>query len=150
MDSQVVVITGASAGVGRATARAFGQRRAQVGLLARGRDGLEAAKQEIEAAGGKALVVPVDVANPEKVEAAAQAVEENLGPIDVWVNNAMAAIGPVEFLPGIAAAIGSTALCITPDSPVSRTPFTETMVSSSKIAISRRQSAARRRKTNRA
>jgi len=92
MDSQVVVITGASAGVGRATARAFGQRRAQVGLLARGRDGLEAAKQEIEAAGGKALVVPVDVANPEKVEAAAQAVEENLGPIDVWVNNAMTSV----------------------------------------------------------
>ncbi|HEX7232039.1 MAG TPA: SDR family oxidoreductase [Candidatus Binatia bacterium] len=92
MDSQVVVITGASAGVGRATARAFGQRRAQVGLLARGRDGLEAAKQEIEAAGGKALVFAADVAHPEQVEAAAQAVEENLGPIDIWVNNAMTSV----------------------------------------------------------
>ena len=92
MDRQVVVITGASAGVGRATARAFGQRRAQVGLLARGRDGLEAAKREIEAAGGKGFVFPVDVANPEQVEAAAQAVEESLGPIDVWVNNAMTSV----------------------------------------------------------
>jgi len=89
MARQVVVITGASAGVGRATARAFGRRGARVGLLARGRDGLEAAKQEIEATGSKGFVFPLDVANPEEVEAAAQAVEENLGPIDVWVNNAM-------------------------------------------------------------
>ena len=92
MLSQVVVITGASAGVGRATARVFGERRARVGLLARGRDGLAAAKQEIEAAGGKALIFPVDVSNAEQVEAAAQAVEENLGPIDVWINNAMTSV----------------------------------------------------------
>jgi NAD(P)-dependent dehydrogenase (short-subunit alcohol dehydrogenase family) len=92
MDRQVVVITGASAGVGRATARVFGERRARVGLLARGRDGLAAAKQEIEAAGGKALIFPVDVSNAEQVEAAAQAVEENLGPIDVWINNAMTSV----------------------------------------------------------
>lgn len=92
MDRQVVVITGASAGVGRATARAFGERGASVGLLARGRDGLAAAKREIEAAGGKGFIFPVDVANAEKVEAAAQAVEENLGPIDVWVNNAMTSV----------------------------------------------------------
>jgi NAD(P)-dependent dehydrogenase (short-subunit alcohol dehydrogenase family) len=90
--SEVVVITGASAGVGRATARAFGRRHARVGLLARGCDGLEGAKAEIEAAGGKALVCPVDVANPDQVEAAAQAVEENLGPIDIWVNNAMTSV----------------------------------------------------------
>ena len=97
MDRQVVVITGASAGVGRATARAFGERRARVGLLARGRDGLEAAKQEIEIAGGKAFAFPLDIANPERVEAAAQAVEENLGPIDVWINNAMTSVfSPVK------------------------------------------------------
>jgi NAD(P)-dependent dehydrogenase (short-subunit alcohol dehydrogenase family) len=83
--------------VGRATARAFGERRARVGLLARGRDGLEAAKQEIEIAGGKAFVFPLDVANSEQVEAAAQAVEENLGPIDVWINNAMTSVfSPVK------------------------------------------------------
>src|ERR1041384_3013227 len=97
MDRQVVVITGASAGVGRATARAFGERRARVGLLARGRDGLEAAKQEIEIAGGKAFAFPLDIADPERVEAAAQAVEENLGPIDVWINNAMTSVfSPVK------------------------------------------------------
>ena len=97
MDRQGVVNTGASAGVGRATARAFGERRARVGLLARGRDGLEAAKQEIEIAGGKAFVFPLDVANSEQVEAAAQAVEENLGPIDVWINNAMTSVfSPVK------------------------------------------------------
>ena len=92
MDSQVVVITGASAGVGRAVARAYGQRRARVGLLARGRDGLEAAKQEIESAGGRGFVFPVDVANPEEIEAAAEAVEKRLGPIEVWVNNAMTSV----------------------------------------------------------
>ncbi|MGN6717145.1 MAG: SDR family oxidoreductase [Candidatus Binatia bacterium] len=97
MDRQVVVITGASAGVGRATARAFGERRARVGLLARGRDGLEAAKREIESSGGEGFVFPLDVANPEQIEAAAQAVEENLGPIDVWINNAMTSVfSPVK------------------------------------------------------
>jgi short-subunit dehydrogenase len=94
---EVVVITGASAGVGRATARAFGARGASVGLLARGRDGLEGAKAEIEAAGGKALVCPTDVADPEQVEAAARAVEENLGAIGIWINNAMTSVfSPVK------------------------------------------------------
>lgn len=90
--SQVVVVTGASAGVGRAVARAFGAQGAAVGLLARGRDGLEAAAAEIEALGGRALVLPTDVADAEAVEAAAIAVEERFGPIDVWVNCAMATV----------------------------------------------------------
>ena len=90
--SEVVVITGASAGVGRATARAFADRGAKIGLLARGRDGLEGARREIERAGGEALVLPTDVANSEQVEAAAQAVEEKFGPIDVWINNAMVSV----------------------------------------------------------
>ncbi len=94
---EVVVVTGASAGVGRATARAFGRRGARVGLVARGLDGLTAAQREIEAAGGTALVVPADVADPAQVEGAAEAVERELGPIDVWVNNAMASVfSPVK------------------------------------------------------
>ena len=91
-EGPVVVVTGASAGVGRAVARAYAARGARIGLLARGRDGLEGARREIEAAGGDALVVPTDVADAEQVEAAAEAVEEALGPIDVWVNNAMVSV----------------------------------------------------------
>jgi NAD(P)-dependent dehydrogenase (short-subunit alcohol dehydrogenase family) len=91
-DQTVVVVTGASAGVGRAAARAYGQRGARVGLLARGVEGLEAARREIEAAGGLALVVPTDVSDADQVEAAAQAVESTLGPIDVWINNAMVSV----------------------------------------------------------
>jgi NAD(P)-dependent dehydrogenase (short-subunit alcohol dehydrogenase family) len=90
--SEVVVITGASAGVGRATARLFAQTGARIGLLARGRDGLEAARKEVENAGGQALVLPVDVAKAEAVEAAAAAVEEKFGLIDIWVNNAMVSV----------------------------------------------------------
>ena len=94
---EVVVITGASAGVGRATAQAFGRRGARVGLLARGRDGLEGAKAEVEAAGAKALVLPTDVSDAQAVEAAAGEVEERFGPIDVWVNNAMVSVfSPVK------------------------------------------------------
>jgi len=94
---EVVVVTGASAGVGRATAVAFAGRGAHVGLLARGRDGLEGAKKEVEVAGGKALVVPTDVSDADAVEEAAQRVEEDLGPIDVWVNNAMTSVfSPVK------------------------------------------------------
>jgi NAD(P)-dependent dehydrogenase (short-subunit alcohol dehydrogenase family) len=88
----VVVITGASAGVGRATARTFAARGAHIALVARGREGLEGAQREVEAAGGKALVLPTDVADAEQVEAAAAAVEDQLGPIDIWVNNAMASV----------------------------------------------------------
>lgn len=89
---EVVVVTGASAGVGRATAREFGKHGAKVALLARGREGLEAAKREIEAAGGEALVLPTDVADHEQVEEAARRTEEEFGPIDVWVNDAMTTI----------------------------------------------------------
>lgn len=90
--SEVVVITGASAGVGRATAAAFARRGAQIGLLARGEDGLEATRREVEDLGGQALALPTDVADPEQVEAAAAAVEKRFGPIDVWVNNAMVSV----------------------------------------------------------
>jgi NAD(P)-dependent dehydrogenase (short-subunit alcohol dehydrogenase family) len=90
--SEVIVVTGASAGVGRATAVAFARRGARVGLLARGRDRLEATRDEVEAAGGEAIVVVTDVAHADQVERAAAAVEEALGPIEVWVNNAMATI----------------------------------------------------------
>ena len=97
--AQVVVVTGASAGIGRATARAFGARGAAVGLIARGRDGLEEARREIEAAGGRALVLVCDVADPEQVERAAERVETELGPIDVWVNVTMVTVfGPVHGL----------------------------------------------------
>ncbi|HYU36266.1 MAG TPA: SDR family oxidoreductase [Thermoanaerobaculia bacterium] len=94
---EVVVITGASAGVGRATVREFARRGAWIGLLARGRDGLEAARHEVEELGGKALVLPTDVADARQVELAATAVESELGPIDVWINNAMASVfSPVK------------------------------------------------------
>lgn len=92
LDKDVVVITGASAGLGRATAREFGRRGAKVGLMARGVAGLEAAKREIESAGGSALVLPVDVADANAVEKAAAAVEREFGPIHIWVNNAMASV----------------------------------------------------------
>src|SRR5437763_15560764 len=90
--SEVVVITGASAGVGRATVREVARRGASIGLIARGKDGLTAARREVEAAGGRALVLPVDVADADAVEAAADYVEKTLGPIDIWVNNAMASV----------------------------------------------------------
>jgi NAD(P)-dependent dehydrogenase (short-subunit alcohol dehydrogenase family) len=89
---EVVVITGASAGVGRATVRRFAKDGARIALLARGVDGLEAARAEVEAAGGRALVLPTDVADPQQVEAAAEAVERELGPIDIWINNAMTSV----------------------------------------------------------
>lgn len=89
---EVVVITGASAGVGRATAQAFARQGARIGLLARGRDGLEGARADVENEGGKALAIPTDVANSQEVEAAAEAVEKTFGPIDIWVNNAMTTV----------------------------------------------------------
>ena len=97
MTNEVVVITGASAGLGRATAREFGRHGAKVGLIARGVDGLEVAKQEIESAGGSAMVLPLDVADASAIEKAAATVEQEFGPIDIWVNNAMASVfSPVK------------------------------------------------------
>lgn len=90
--SRVVVVTGASAGVGRATAQAFGKRGDRVALLARGEDGLNAACAEVESLGGHALAIPTDVADADQVEAAAQHAEAELGPIDVWVNDAMTTV----------------------------------------------------------
>jgi NAD(P)-dependent dehydrogenase (short-subunit alcohol dehydrogenase family) len=96
-DSQVVVITGASAGIGRATANAFAERGAKLGLLARGEVGLAGAVRDVERAGGTALAMQADVADPEAVERAAARVEAELGPIDIWINNAMVSVfSPVE------------------------------------------------------
>ena len=97
MKSETVVVTGASAGLGRAVAREFGRKGAQVGLIARGLAGLEAAKREVEHAGARALVLPADVADAGQVEAAAAKIEAELGPIDIWINNAMASVfSPVK------------------------------------------------------
>jgi NAD(P)-dependent dehydrogenase (short-subunit alcohol dehydrogenase family) len=90
--AEVVVVTGASAGVGRATVRKFARPGARLGLIARGEEGLDGARREVEAAGGTALVLPADVADPDQVEAAAAAAEQQLGPIDIWVNNAMVSV----------------------------------------------------------
>src|ERR1051326_5029794 len=92
MPAETVVITGASAGVGRATARAFAQRGPRIALLARGVDRLNAAAAEVRRLGGEALALPADVADPDAVEGAAAAVERRFGPIDIWINNAMATI----------------------------------------------------------
>lgn len=89
---KVVVVTGSSAGVGRATALAFARTGAAVALLARSEERLQTAVQEIEEAGGKALALPTDVADAAAVEAAAQRTEDELGPIDVWVNCAMVTV----------------------------------------------------------
>jgi NAD(P)-dependent dehydrogenase (short-subunit alcohol dehydrogenase family) len=97
----VVVVTGGSAGVGRATARAFAELGARVAVLARGSDGLQATCRDIEALGGQALALPTDVAYEDEVERAAAAVVERWGCIDIWVNNAMATIfGPAQQLSG--------------------------------------------------
>ncbi len=89
---EVVVVTGASAGVGRATVQSFAKRGAHIGLLARGVEGLIGAKIDVERLGGQGLVLPTDVAYPDQVEAAAAKVEEKFGPIDVWVNDAMVTV----------------------------------------------------------
>lgn len=97
---EVVVITGASAGVGRATARLFASKGAAVGLIARGHEGLEAVSAEVEALGGQALVLPCDVADVDQVDLTAAKVEEVLGPIDIWINNAMATVyAPLKDVP---------------------------------------------------
>ncbi|WP_031480574.1 SDR family oxidoreductase [Streptomyces bicolor] len=102
--SQVVVITGASAGIGRATARLYARRGASVALIARGRDGLQAAAAEVAELGGRPFVQEADVADVAQVEAAAEATEKVLGPIDVWINCAFTSvfapfdeIAPEEF-----------------------------------------------------
>jgi short-subunit dehydrogenase len=92
MNAPIVVITGASAGIGRATARTFARHGWRIALLARGEDGLEAARTEVQAYGSSALILPADVADAGQVEAAAAKIESDLGPIDVWINNAMATI----------------------------------------------------------
>lgn len=92
LEGKVVVVTGASAGVGRAAVRAFAEQGADVALIARGIDGLNAAAREVEAFGRRALVLPVDVTDAPAMEKAADEVERTLGPIDVWVNDAMASV----------------------------------------------------------
>ncbi len=89
---RVVVITGASGGIGRASARAFARRGDRVALIARGEAGLRAAAAEVAAAGSQALVVPADTADADAVEVAAQRIEDELGPIDVWVNVAFTSV----------------------------------------------------------
>jgi NAD(P)-dependent dehydrogenase (short-subunit alcohol dehydrogenase family) len=86
------MITGASAGVGRATSMAFARLGARIGLLARGREGLEAARRDVESAGGEAVICQADVAHADQVEAAAATLEDSFGPIDIWINNAMASV----------------------------------------------------------
>jgi len=92
MAAQVVVVTGASGGIGRAVATAFGARGASVALLARGEKGLAGAARDVRAAGGSALPIQVDVADQAQVFAAADRVEDELGPIDVWVNVAFTSV----------------------------------------------------------
>ncbi|SEP69435.1 NADP-dependent 3-hydroxy acid dehydrogenase YdfG [Faunimonas pinastri] len=95
--AKVVVITGASAGVGRAVAARFARDGASIGLIARGPERLEAAAEEVRHIGGQALALPLDVADHDQVEAAATRVEEEFGPIDIWINGAMATLlGPLH------------------------------------------------------
>jgi len=88
----VVVVTGASAGVGRAVVRRFARDGARIGLIARGQEGLEGARRDVEEAGGEALILPLDISDADAVEAAADRVEQQLGPINIWVNAAFAGI----------------------------------------------------------
>ena len=92
MEPQTVPVTGASAGIGRATARLFGERGASVGLIARGQAGLDGAVRDVEEAGGKALAVSADMADYAQVTAATRQIEEHFGPIDVWVNVAFTSV----------------------------------------------------------
>ena len=91
-NTEVVVVTGASAGVGRAIAREFARHGAKVGLLARSQDGLDGAARDVERLGGRALAVATDVSDDQQVEEAADRIERALGPIDIWVNNAMVSV----------------------------------------------------------
>ena len=97
---EVVVVTGASAGLGRAIVERFAKDGAAIGLIARGRERLESARADVEALGGRALVLPLDVADADAVERAAQTIEDQLGPIDVWINNAMVSVySPIKEMP---------------------------------------------------
>jgi NAD(P)-dependent dehydrogenase (short-subunit alcohol dehydrogenase family) len=90
---RIVVVAGASTPIGRAIVHAFAARGAHVGLIVRGAEGLDVGKQDVEEMGGRALVLPLEISDPAAVEAAAETVERELGPIDVWVND-----GTVSFL----------------------------------------------------
>ena len=95
--SPVVVVTGASAGLGRAIAHAYAKRGAKMGLIARNPEALAAAKRECEELGGSAICIPTDVSDASAVEHAATIIEEQLGPIDIWVNDAMVSVfSPVK------------------------------------------------------
>jgi NAD(P)-dependent dehydrogenase (short-subunit alcohol dehydrogenase family) len=98
--NEVIVVTGASAGLGRAIVERFARDGSAIGLIARGRERLEQARASVEALGGRALVLPVDVADADAVENAAERVERELGPIDVWINNAMVSVySPIKETP---------------------------------------------------
>jgi NAD(P)-dependent dehydrogenase (short-subunit alcohol dehydrogenase family) len=92
MQGKIVVVTGAGSGIGRAIARRFGEGGCKVALLSRGEEALAGATREVEQAGGTVMTIPTDVADPEAVEAAAERVEREWGPIDVWVNDAMTTV----------------------------------------------------------
>ena len=97
MGGEVVVVTGGSAGLGRAIAQRFADAGACLGLIARGRERLESAKRDVEARGGGAVILSLDVADAEAVDRAADTVERELGPIDIWINNAITSVfSPVE------------------------------------------------------
>jgi NAD(P)-dependent dehydrogenase (short-subunit alcohol dehydrogenase family) len=98
--SEVVVITGASAGLGRAIVERFARDGSSIALIARGAERLEQARAEVERLGGRALALPLDVADADAVEQAAESVERELGPIDVWINNAMVSVySPIRDMP---------------------------------------------------
>jgi NAD(P)-dependent dehydrogenase (short-subunit alcohol dehydrogenase family) len=98
--SEVIVVTGASAGLGRAIVERFARDGSAIGLIARGRERLESARASVESLGGRALVLPLDVADADAVENAAETVERELGPIDVWINNAMVSVySPIKETP---------------------------------------------------
>lgn len=96
-EGKIVVVTGASAGLGRALVRAFAGRGADIGLIARGLDGLEGAKKEVESLGRRAVIAQTDVGDAKAVESAAEKIEQELGPVDIWINNAMVSVfGPLK------------------------------------------------------